>query len=205
MFYGSETWVDKTEDVRGLEWTEMKMARWMWGISLNDGSAVGRILNEQVGYGEYCTVQYTVNKVMHTGRLRWFGHIERMERESWEKWSMCKINNLRVKGPRRNAAYDHKAWRGATMWIWLLHVCMYRRPSKMDEWMELLTVIGYTELKTLLTWKEAMLYHSHILIYGCALCLDYNTKDEQNIHKYKWEYEQDKEENWTNFNYLQTV
>lgn len=51
----------------------------MCGISLSDGSAVGRISNEEMrlklGIG-------SIREVIHEGRPRLFGHIERIEREA---------------------------------------------------------------------------------------------------------------------------
>ena len=36
MLYGSETWCVKKENQVALQWTEMRMVRWMCGIKLND-------------------------------------------------------------------------------------------------------------------------------------------------------------------------
>lgn len=55
------------------------MARWMCSISLSDGNTVGRISHEQVRVKLGID---SISEVMLKGRLRWFGHVERMERES---------------------------------------------------------------------------------------------------------------------------
>lgn len=53
--------------VRRLERTKMRMAKWMCGISLSNGSAVGIISNEQV------TAKLeieSISEAVHKGRLR---------------------------------------------------------------------------------------------------------------------------------------
>ena len=36
MLYGSETWATKIEDIRKIQRSEMRMLRWMGGVSLNE-------------------------------------------------------------------------------------------------------------------------------------------------------------------------
>ena len=36
MLYGSETWSTKVEDIRKMQRSEMRMLRWMAGVSLSE-------------------------------------------------------------------------------------------------------------------------------------------------------------------------
>ena len=36
MLYGSETWPTKVEDIRKMQRSEMRMLRWMTGVSLSE-------------------------------------------------------------------------------------------------------------------------------------------------------------------------
>ena len=40
MIYGSEMWAMRAEQSGRLEYTEMRMMRWMCGVSLRDGVSV---------------------------------------------------------------------------------------------------------------------------------------------------------------------
>lgn len=55
------------------------MVRLMYAISLNEGCTVGSISNEQMR--AKLGIE-SISDVMSKGRLKWFGYIERMERES---------------------------------------------------------------------------------------------------------------------------
>ena len=39
MLYGSETWPTKIEDIRKMQWSEMRMLRWMAGVSLSESKS----------------------------------------------------------------------------------------------------------------------------------------------------------------------
>ena len=67
MLYGSETWPTKVEDIRKIQRSEMRMLRWMAGVSLSE-----RKSNE-------CERHDDIAEVMQQNRLRWFGHVERGE------------------------------------------------------------------------------------------------------------------------------
>ena len=41
MLYGSETWVTKVEDIRKMHRSEMRMLRWMTGVSLSERKSNG--------------------------------------------------------------------------------------------------------------------------------------------------------------------
>jgi len=69
LLYGSETWPTKVEDDNQLERAERAMARSMCGVSLRDRISMEDIML-RLGVEE-------VLNVVRTGRLRWFGHVER--------------------------------------------------------------------------------------------------------------------------------
>ena len=39
MLYGSETWPTKIEDIRKMQRSEMRMLRWMAGVSLSENKS----------------------------------------------------------------------------------------------------------------------------------------------------------------------
>ena len=127
MLYGSETWAVKEEDVRRLKRTEMGMMRWMCGASLNDRRGGGRITGDELR-GRLGLEDIGV--VMRRGRLRWFGHVERMEENNWVKrvrgvnvegavargrpkktWDEVIQRDLRDLGLNRETARDRAVWR----------------------------------------------------------------------------------------------
>ena len=67
MLYGSETWPTKIEDIRKMQRNEMRMLRWIAGVSLSE-----RKSNECV---RSMLVIDDVTEVMQQNRLRWFGHV----------------------------------------------------------------------------------------------------------------------------------
>ena len=69
MLYGSETWPTKVDDMRKMQRSEMRMLRWMTGVSLSE-----RKSNECV---RSMLAIDDVAEVMRRNRLRWFGHVER--------------------------------------------------------------------------------------------------------------------------------
>ena len=58
----------KVDDMQGLERTERLMVRWMCSVSLKD-----RIQSQKLNLGVS-----SVTDVVRRGRLRWFGHLERV-------------------------------------------------------------------------------------------------------------------------------
>ena len=69
----------------------MGMLRWMCGTSLNDWSGGGRIPGKELrGRFELECIEVEVRR----GRLRWFGHVERMEEDNW----VMRLKNINVDG-----------------------------------------------------------------------------------------------------------
>ena len=77
MLYGSETWPTKIEDIRKMQRSEMRMLRWMTGVSLSE-----RKSNECV---RNMLAIDDIGEVMRQNRLRWFGHVERRDELCWLK------------------------------------------------------------------------------------------------------------------------
>ena len=80
MTYGLETVPLKKSSERKMEVAEMRMLRWMSGVTRKD-----RIKNERIRG----TVEVTsVSKKVQEARLRWFGHVVRGEEDSCERRTM---------------------------------------------------------------------------------------------------------------------
>jgi hypothetical protein len=79
MLYGSETWQMKVEHEEKLERTEMRMIRWMCGVSLRD-KRTNADLRKRIGVEP-------IGVVLRRNRLRWFGHVERKKDNDWVKRS----------------------------------------------------------------------------------------------------------------------
>ena len=94
--YGSETWAMKVEVMRS-ERAERMMVRWMWG-TLKD-----RKMNEELlgQLGIEC-----VFDVVRCGRLRWFGHVERKNKDDWV--AACRVVVEGEKGRGRGRKTWHK-------------------------------------------------------------------------------------------------
>ena len=86
MLYGSETWPIKVEESQRLHHNENSMIRWMCGVTMRDRYPCEE-LRARVG------IKPIVDD-MRQRRLRWFGHIERREDNSWLK----KVQILAVDG-----------------------------------------------------------------------------------------------------------
>ena len=89
MLYGAETWPIKKEQERRMEVAEMRMLRWMCGVTRKD-----KIRNELIR-GTVKVLE--VSKKVQERRLKWFGHVMRREDEY-----VCKrVMNMEVEGRRR--------------------------------------------------------------------------------------------------------
>ena len=70
---GSETWALRKSEEQQLDRTEMRMLRWMLGISLRE-----RRRNDDIR-AEAGVV--AISEKIREARMRWFGHIMRREEE----------------------------------------------------------------------------------------------------------------------------
>ena len=73
IMYGSETWALQKREEQKLDRTEMRMLRWMLGISLRERRRNDAIRAE-------AGVVAILEKISKA-RMRWFGHIMRREEE----------------------------------------------------------------------------------------------------------------------------
>ena len=98
ILYGSETWSTKIEDIRKIQRSEMRMLRWMTGVSLSE-----RKSNEWV---RNMLAIDNIGEVMYKNRLRWFGHVERRD----ELCCIKRIKTLQVDGDGVKGG-PRKRWR----------------------------------------------------------------------------------------------
>ncbi|XP_064117578.1 uncharacterized protein LOC135223000 [Macrobrachium nipponense] len=97
MLYGAETWPIKKEQERRMEVAEMRMLRWMCGVTKRD-----KIRNELIK-GTVKVLE--VSKKAQERRIKWFGHVMRREEEH-----VCKkVMNMGLEGRR---------WRGRPKFRW---------------------------------------------------------------------------------------
>ena len=97
MLYGSETWAVKDEDLDRLDRNDMRMIRWMCNTSLKDRKSSGE-LRSRLGI-------HSIRDVIQARRLRWFGHLERMEGDNW----VSKCRDLVVPGTKPRGR-PRKTW-----------------------------------------------------------------------------------------------
>ena len=71
MTYGAECWTMKKKDAMLMNKTEMRMLRWIQGVSLREYKR-----NEEIR--EAATVQPIATQLMQK-RLRWYGHVRRRD------------------------------------------------------------------------------------------------------------------------------
>ena len=65
----------KVADMNRLERTERMMVRWMCGVSLKDRNLTADLYHS-LGIEN-------VAEVVRRSRLRWFGHVERKDKDDW--------------------------------------------------------------------------------------------------------------------------
>ena len=97
--YGAETWAITKAQERKLEVAEMRMLRWMCGLTRKD-----RVRNERIRE----TVKVgPMGKKIQESRLRWFGHVERRD------WSYVgkKVQDMSIER-RRKRCRPKLRWRG---------------------------------------------------------------------------------------------
>ena len=123
--YGSETWTLKRREEERLERTEMRMLRWILGLTLRDkkrNDDIRRILG----------VACITNKIWEA-RLRWFGHVQCREEEDCVR----RILEANVRGQRSRKDREKggstswsTTWRtcGSTWWTWRIEPSGDREP-----------------------------------------------------------------------------
>lgn len=97
VLYGSECWATKERDERRVHATEMRMLRWMCGVTRMD-----KIRNE---YIRGSLKVAPVTEKMRSNRLAWYGHVMRRE----ESHVTRKVMNMNVDG-YRSRGRPKKRW-----------------------------------------------------------------------------------------------
>ena len=123
MIYGSETWPLKVEDITRISKVDKVMIRWMCNVSLKDDRSSDE-LRDKLGIPD-------ITEVLCKNRLRWFGHVMRMDagdparackhvevegkqkQGGPKKRSQLVSNNLRKMKLNPELAPDHRLWRRA--------------------------------------------------------------------------------------------
>lgn len=124
MTYALEAAPLKKTEERKLDVAEMKMLRWMSGVTLRD-----KVRNEHIR-GSVKVIE--VSKKVQEARLRWYGHITRREDEEQHvarevmtmevegtrrrgrpriRWKDCIQNDMREKGLNRRSARNRNLWK----------------------------------------------------------------------------------------------
>ena len=97
MLYGSETWAVKEEDLDRLDRNDMRMIRWMCNTSLKDRKSSDELRSR--------LAIHRIRDVIQARRLRWFGHLERMEGDN----CVSKCRDLVVPGTKPRGR-PRKTW-----------------------------------------------------------------------------------------------
>ena len=122
LMYGSETWALRRKEESKLERTEMRMLRWILGVSLLE-----RLQNDEI---RRIAGVAKVTELIRVSRLRWYGHVLRMDDEENVKKAMIEpVRGRRSRGRQRirwkdkvkddmlkrglveEDAFDRKLWR----------------------------------------------------------------------------------------------
>ena len=97
MMYGAETWAMKKAQQKKLDVAEMRMLRWMSGVTKLD-----RIRNERI---RGTTKVGEISKKVQESRLRWYGDVLRRE----EGYVGKRVMGMEVPGKRRRGR-PKKRW-----------------------------------------------------------------------------------------------
>ena len=138
LMYGSETWPMKVDDLHRLERAERMMVRWMCGVSLK-AHRLTEDLYKSLGVE-------SVFEVVRRRRLRWFGHVERKNRDAWvsacryiqvegvkprgrgkKTWGECVAEDMRSAGLRNEDAQDRVVWKSCISGKRLTRASMEKR------------------------------------------------------------------------------
>ncbi|KAI8498339.1 hypothetical protein Bbelb_242830 [Branchiostoma belcheri] len=87
LLYASETWPVTAEDMKRLARSDRAMVRWICSRRLADCQSTEQLRRRLGVHNIQDTVRYN--------RLRWYGHLQRMDRDRWPK----RILTLDVEGP----------------------------------------------------------------------------------------------------------
>ena len=99
LTYGSECWAMKLTNNRKIATTEMRMLRGILGVSILE-----HMRNEDIRRID-STTRSPIDKVMHSGRLRWYGHVQRRD----ANYVTRRVMALAISGTRRRGC-PNKTW-----------------------------------------------------------------------------------------------
>ena len=97
MLYGSETWAVKRAQEKKMDAVEMRMLRWMCGVTKMD-----RLTNDRI---RGTTKVGELSKKVQERRLKWFGHVTRRE----ENYIGKRVMRMEVQG-RRKRGRPKRRW-----------------------------------------------------------------------------------------------
>ena len=97
LLYGAETWATTRGQEARLEVNEMRMLRWMCGVTRRD-----KIRNEHIR-----VVQ--ASKKSTEKRLKWYGHVRRMK----EEHTVRRMLDVNIPGKRRRRGRSNLRWKDA--------------------------------------------------------------------------------------------
>ena len=122
LIYGSETWAPRRKEEAKLERTEMRMLRWMMGISLLE-----RLENDEI---RRMAGIVKITEVIREARLRWCGHVLRMDdgegvKKAWDepvrgrrsrgrqriRWRDKVRDDMERRGLVEEDAFERRYWR----------------------------------------------------------------------------------------------
>ncbi|KAM3202650.1 hypothetical protein P3L10_030274 [Capsicum annuum] len=98
MLYGAECWPVKNSHIQKIKVAEMRMLRWMCGLTRGD-----RVPNETIREKVSVTL---VECKMREARLRWFGHVKRRGMDA----PVRRCERLALDGFRRGRGRPKKYW-----------------------------------------------------------------------------------------------
>src|ERR1700733_2360735 len=98
MMYGAEAWTLRRKEEKLLERTEMRMLRWILGITLKD---MQRNENIRIRIGVVC-----ITDKIREARLRWYGHVERSGDTSIRRAMKLEVQGLRSRGRQKKRWMD---------------------------------------------------------------------------------------------------
>ena len=97
MMYGAETWAIKKTQEKKLDVAEMRMLRWMCGVTRRD-----KIKNERI---RGTTKVRELSDKVQEGRLKWYGHVVRRD----EQYVGKKVMEMEIQG-RRGRGRPKRRW-----------------------------------------------------------------------------------------------
>ncbi|KAF3670237.1 F-box protein PP2-A15 [Capsicum annuum] len=103
LLYGAECWPVKNSHIQKMKVAEMRMLRWMCGLTRGD-----RVRNENIREKVGVT---SVECKMREARLRWFGHVKRRGMDA----PVRRCERLALDGFRRGRGRPKKYW-GEVIW-----------------------------------------------------------------------------------------